>query len=173
MSVSPLIVDRISDTGKQASTGTLPPAAASVGTAVASEKLSTIVVAYGGRQRSAKQTPSSDSCDVTGAKCRGLHDAFGRSKPRQSRGAAFPNRTAVGDERIGGGGWQRKQKSGACDSTRDHADSHEHGDGWCVIGDDTGTENDCEDADSAYVNAMEEIWAEAEAWVDAEAQVKP
>lgn len=34
-----------------------------------------------------------------------------------------------------------------------------------------GTDNDCEDADSAYVTAMEQIWAEAEAWVDAEAQV--
>ena len=32
-------------------------------------------------------------------------------------------------------------------------------------------EEDCDDPDSAYVNAMEKIWAEAEAWVDAEAQV--
>lgn len=34
-----------------------------------------------------------------------------------------------------------------------------------------GADNDCEDPDSAYVTAMEQIWAEAEAWVDAEAQV--
>ena len=32
-------------------------------------------------------------------------------------------------------------------------------------------DEDCDDPDSAYVNAMEKIWAEAEAWVDAEAQV--
>lgn len=34
------------------------------------------------------------------------------------------------------------------------------------------TETDCEDPDSAYVIEMERIWAEAEAWVDAEAQVE-
>eukprot|EP00752_Nemacystus_decipiens_P012178 g10796.t1 len=33
-------------------------------------------------------------------------------------------------------------------------------------------EEDCDDPDSAYVNAMEEIWAAAEAWVDAEAQAE-
>lgn len=38
--------------------------------------------------------------------------------------------------------------------------------------DGAGTETECDDPDSAYVNAMEEIWAEAEAWVDAEAQVR-
>lgn len=43
---------------------------------------------------------------------------------------------------------------------------------WGEQDDDAGTENDCEDPDSAYVDAMEQIWAEAEAWVDAEAQVR-
>lgn len=38
------------------------------------------------------------------------------------------------------------------------------------IQDGAGADNDCEDPDSAYVTAMEQIWAEAEAWVDAEAQ---
>lgn len=40
------------------------------------------------------------------------------------------------------------------------------------VDDGGATETDCEDPDSAYVIEMERIWAEAEAWVDAEAQVE-
>lgn len=50
-------------------------------------------------------------------------------------------------------------------TTRRHCDA----DDWDAVAE---TGNECEDADSAYVNAMEKIWAEAEAWVDAEAKVR-
>lgn len=46
------------------------------------------------------------------------------------------------------------------------------GDGAGDPGDVSAVDNDCDDPDSAYVTAMEQIWAEAEAWVDAEAQVR-
>lgn len=48
----------------------------------------------------------------------------------------------------------------------------EGGSGGEEADDGGATETDCEDPDSAYVIEMERIWAEAEAWVDAEAQVE-
>lgn len=93
----------------------------------------------------------------------------GRSKqttypPRRNAQAARPGAPrfeevgveAESESEAGGGG-------GGGVGTEDEEEEEEVGEG--------GGEEDCEDPDSAYVNAMEKIWAEAEAWVDAEAQV--
>lgn len=56
---------------------------------------------------------------------------------------------------------------------RGTVDSKDSGAGGGEDGDKDMSDGCCcddADADSAYVNAMEKIWAEAEAWVDAEAQ---
>ncbi|CAM9159445.1 unnamed protein product, partial [Sphacelaria rigidula] len=58
---------------------------------------------------------------------------------------------------------------------RGTVDSKDSGAGGGEDGDKDMSDGCCcddADADSAYVNAMEKIWAEAEAWVDAEAQAK-
>lgn len=103
---------------------------------------------------------------ITGGNSRG-----GGSRHLEGREVFSPCRGGGHGEKTGGGGKGKQYASTACSvvSERDakwqHEDKRELEDG-------VGGENDCEDADSAYVTAMEQIWAEAEAWVDAEAQVK-
>lgn len=167
----------------------------------ASEKRAADDSTVGGRRKSGERQsgPSAGGlCAVErGTKGKGVENSSGQAKGRPGRGAPSLRRKGGrggggGAEAGGGGGGHRRsggrggaevagrEGDGERRGQRGGAESAEEGGAKCRRSDenwggepddDAGTENDCEDPDSAYVDAMEQIWAEAEAWVDAEAQV--